>query len=50
MPRTHLDQVDSADDVVLVVLERELHGLADRLDGREVDDIVDLMLWRRKVP
>ena len=37
-------EVDASNDIGLVVLDRAGHGLADGLQGRDVDDAIDAVL------
>ena len=41
---TYRHEVDASEDVGLVVLDGAGHGLADSLQGRDVDDAVDVIL------
>jgi hypothetical protein len=40
----YLEQVNSPDNIVLVVVERKLHGLPNGLKGSKMNDTVHVML------
>ena len=41
---TYRHEVDASEDVGLIVLDGAGHGLAHSLQGRDVDDAVDVVL------